>query len=658
MARALLGAATLAAVLAHGVAAAQPYVFPRYGSAAEVEADCQRLLADQKAAERRLEQGSADGGVAVLVALDAMTIRYEDTLGPLALLASVHPDKAIRDAADACELGHQEFHSAFLQNATVHALLRQVQPADDIDRRYLRDTLDAFEDSGVGLSVEKQARVRAINTEITRLAQEFERRIREDRTRVPYTAAELKGVPAGVRRREQRDAQGRYLLGLDAPTVGPVLERAVSATTREHMWRAAYAQGGRENLKVLARLAELRREAARLFGFDSYDDFVLRRRMAKSEAAVAGFLAEVQAAVAERELRDLAMLRAEKAKRQKTPIERTMIERWDVSYYRERVRAGKYNVDQEPFRRHFPPEASLQFVYALAERLFGVRFVPQPQTLWHRDARAYGVSDVATGRELGTLFVDLYPRADKYNHAAVWSFRNGSTRAARRPAAGLVANFDRKGLSIEELETLLHEFGHALHALLSTTRYAAQGGTNVQHDFAEAPSQMLEDWVYDPKVLALFQQFCKACPPVPPALIARAERARQFAKGIEFARQQLYASYDLAVYGRRSEDPMALWARMESATPIGHVPGSMFPASFAHIATNYAAGYYGYLWSLAVAEDLRTAFAADKLDPSVGRRYRDTVLARGGEVAPEDLLRQFLGRPTDRQAFFKSLAKE
>lgn len=651
----LLRCVALTSALVAGAAGAQPFAFPRHADAAQIGAECQRLLADQKASEQRLEQLPADGGVSVLLALDAMVIRYEDTLGPLSLLAAVHPGKPIRDAAEACEVSYQDFSNGFLQNPKVYALIKQVQPADEIDRRYLRDQLDAFEDSGVGLSVEKQARVRAISTELTRLSQEFERRIREDKTRVPFSAAELKGVPPAVWKRSKRDVQGRYLLGLDYPTSGPVLERADRAATRERMWRAVTDQGGAENLKTLAQIAQLRREYASLFGFDSYADFVLRRRMAKNEVAVSGFLADVKGAVAQRELADLAALRAAKAKQLKTPLADTVVRRWDVAYYNERVRATKYAVEEERFRRYFPPEASVQFVFALAERLFGVRFAPVQQPLWHADARAFEVSDAATQRALGTLFVDLYPRADKYNHAAVWPMRSPSTLAQRRPAAGLVVNFNRKGLTIGELETLLHEFGHALHALLSATRYAGGG---VQLDFVEAPSQMLEDWVYDPKVLALFQQVCKSCPPVPAALIARADRARHFAKGISVARQHLFASYDLAVYGRRSEEPMALWARMEGATPIGHVAGSMFPAGFGHIATHYGAGYYGYLWSLVVAEDLRTAFAADKLDPAVGRRYRESVLARGGEVAPEDMLRRFLGRPTDSKAFFDSLAKE
>lgn len=656
MLRAACAAAAVAATSA--IAQTQPFVFPRYDSAKPIDIACQKLIADQKDAEKRLEQAAADGGAGTLAALDAFNTRYEDTLGPLGLLAAVHPDKAIRDAAEACDLAYQDFNSAFFQNPRIYALLKQVQAADPVDRRTLRDVLDAFEDSGVGLPVEKQARARAINTEVTRLSQEFERRIREDRTRVPFTAAELKGVPPSVWQRATRDAKGRYLLGLDYPTSTPVLERAHAAATRERMWRAIMGLGGAENIKVLAQLVALRREYAQLFGFDSYADFVLRRRMAKNATAVSAFLDEVQGAVAKREVADLDKLRADKARRERTPLGETRIERWDAAYYTERVRSATYRVDQEAFRRHFPPEASVQFVFAVAERLFGVRFAASTQPLWHPDARAYEVREKAGDQLLGTLYVDLYPRADKYNHAAVWPIRMSTALAQRRPAAALVVNFNRKGLTIEELETLLHEFGHAVHNLLSQTRYAANGGSNVQLDFAEAPSQMLEEWVYDPKVLALFQQVCRACPPVPPEMIERAGRARHFAKGIFFARQHLFASYDLALYGAKPQDPLALWTQMEGATPLGHVPGSVFPAQFGHIATGYAAGYYGYLWSLVVAEDLRSAFAADRLDPAVGRRYRDTVLANGGQLAPEDLVQQFLGRSFSNQAFFQFLSKE
>jgi len=372
--------------------------------------------------------------------------------------------------------------------------------------------------------------------------------------------------------------------------------------------------------------------------------------MAHDESTVSAFLASVQDAVARREVADLAQLQAE--------LPAVPLQRWDVPYLTERLRRERHGVDQEQFRPYFPPDASLAFVFRVAERLFGVTFEAQPQPLWHPDAQAFTVHDGAGGAYLGTLFVDLYPRAGKYNHAAVWGLRNVSTRTGRSPAVALVVNFNRAGLNLDELETLLHEFGHALHGLLSATRYASQGGTNVQLDFVEAPSQMLEDWVYDPKVVALFQQVCVACPPVPDDLLARAFSAREFGKGVRFARQRLFAAYDLALYGRRPGDPMALWREMESATPLGHVPGSMFPAGFGHIAGGYAAGYYSYLWSLVLAEDLRTAFAADRLSTDTGRRYRETVLSQGGQVDAADLLHRFLGRPTTNVAFFRALSRQ
>jgi thimet oligopeptidase len=636
-------------------ASAQVYEFPRFDSAAQVRAECERMIFDLKRQSGAIETLPESGDV--FEALDALMRRTEDSLGPLWLLPAVHPVKAVRDAADACDLAYQGFSSAFLQNAKVHARLKRAQPADDIERRLQRDQLDAFEDSGVGLAPKAQRRARQINSELTRLSQLFDRRIRESRLRVAYTEAELEGVPGDVWKNAPRDARGRYRLGLDYPTAEPVLDKAVRADTRERMWRATMQQGGAANLKTLSQLAQLRREYARLFGFDSYADFVLRRRMARSEVEASRFLAEVQDAVAQRERADLALLREAKARETNTALEATTVKRWDLRYFTEKAREQTYSVDQEAFRAYFPPQRSLDFVFALAQRLFGVRFEPVPQALWHPKAQAYAARD-ESGALLGTLFVDLYPRADKYNHAAVWSFRNVSTRAGRLPAAALVVNFNDKGLTLSELETLLHEFGHALHALLSKTRYTLQGGTNTQLDFVEAPSQMLEDWVYDPKVLALFQQVCPECPPVPPEMIERAGRARHFAKGIATTRQLIFARYDLALYGRRPEDPMRLWARMESATPVGHVKGSMFPANFSHVAGGYSAGYYAYMWSLVVAEDLRTAFAADRLDPVVGRRYRDTVLANGGQVLPEDLVQRFLGRAGNRDAFYKSLNQQ
>jgi thimet oligopeptidase len=638
---------------------AQGYVFPTYTSAEQVQQACDGYLADAQQQEKRLQSLTpAQASKQLLRGLDAMTISNEDVLGPLALLNSVHPDKAIRDAADECDLKAQAFNSAFLQNPRVYALLKKLKPTDKIDRQFWRDQLDAFEDSGVGLAPAQQARAQAITAETTKLGQDFAKRIREEKTKLAFTADELEGVPSAVWQSAKKDDFGRYLLGLDSPTFEPVVSLAVQSPTRERMWRAFLNQGGMANIQTLEQLEQLRREYAQLFGYASYADFQLRRRMAKSADKVQDFLAEVKTTVAQRELADLEELRVAKAEHLKRPLADTTLHRWDVAFYSERIRRARFGVDQEQFRPYFPPEASLAFVFGVAERLFGVKYEARPQALWHADAHAYDVRDAKDKHFIGTLFVDLYPRADKYNHAAVWSFRNVSTLAGRKPAAGLVVNFNREGLTLDELETLLHEFGHSLHALLSNTRYASQGGTNVQLDFVEAPSQMLEDWVYDPHVLALFQAVCASCKPVPPELLAQATQARDFGKGVMFARQHLFASYDLALHTKDAPQPLPTWVKMESATPLGHVDGTLFPAGFGHIASGYAAGYYSYLWSLVLAEDLRTAFAADRLSARVGARYRADVLSQGGQVPPAEMMRHFLGRETNSKAFFLALKRQ
>jgi len=629
--------------------------FPVYANVAELVAACDSGLAAAGERVTALEKHAADASW--LAALDALNAYVEDVSAPFSVIQNTHPDKAMRDAAQACQLRWADFESTFGQNEQIYRAARDVVSRDAIDRSFARDTREDFEDSGVALPPEQRRRAKEISDRIAALGQEFQQRVRDADIKVAFAPAELAGVPDAVWATKPRDGEGRVLLGLDSPTYLPVVQLADRAVARERMWRAKQNEGGAANLMVLAELAALRREYAGLFGLPSFGDFQLRRRMAENTANAQRFLDEVRGAVTERERRDLEELRLAKAAQLGTPLTATQLDRWDVAYYLERVRRERYSVDQEAFRPYFPPEASLKVVMRIAEKMLGIRYERVPIALWHADVQAYAVSDAATGRPLATFYVDLYPREGKYSHAAVWSMRNESSLTGRTPQAVLVVNLNREGLTLQELETLLHELGHALHNNLSTARYMSQAGTRVQRDFVEAPSQMLEDWVYDKRVLQLFSEVCPSCKPVPDAMIERARVARDYGKGIQTARQLLYASYDLALYSTEVVDPLALWARMEGSTPLGHVPGTMFPAGFGHSAVGYAAGYYGYLWSLVVAMDLRTAFAADRLDPGAGARYRRTILARGRELPPRELVREFLGRETNAKAFFEDLQR-
>lgn len=629
--------------------------FPAYENAQQLSAACEAGLAGAKARVAALEKMAP--GDAWLAAFDDITAYIEDASGPIYLLQNVHPDKSIRDAAQVCTLRWADFESTLGQNATLFQALKQVAPRDAIDRGFVAYSLEDFEDSGVALAPAQRERAKQINNRITEAGQQFAARVRDTKVETPFTAAELAGVPEAVFRDKPRDAEGRFLLGIDYPTLVPVLERAEAGATRERMWRAKQIEGGEANLLLLAELAQLRREYARLFGASSFSDFQLRRRMAETTATTTRFLGDVKGAVEAREQRDLEELRLAKAAHLGTTPASTRLNRWDVGFYTERIRNERYAVDQEAFRPYFPSRESLLFVMRLAEKMLGIRYTEVPAPLWHPEATAFAVSDAVTGAPIAALYVDPYPRDGKYGHAAVFSFRNGAARVGRIPQAALVVNFNRTGLTLDELETLLHEMGHALHNNLSQTRYAAQAGTRVQRDFVEAPSQMLEDWVYDKEVLKLFAEVCPGCKTVPDEMIDKARIARDYGKGVRVARQHLFASFDLALHGTDAQEPLALWARMEESTPLGHVPGTLFPAGFGHIAGGYAAGYYGYLWSYVVALDLRTAFAGHRLDPVIGARYRHTVLAQGRQMPPRDLVRSFLGRETNSQAFFDDLAR-
>ncbi|MDQ6638949.1 MAG: Zn-dependent oligopeptidase [Pseudomonadota bacterium] len=649
----VLGASVIGAAASAAASLPGP-AFPSFASASALTAACEAALVDAGRRVKMLEEHAPDARW--LAAWDDLNAWVEDASGPVGLLENVHPDKSIREAAQACNQRWSEFASTLGQNETLYRALMKVKPRDAIEREFVKFAREGFEDSGVSLAPADRDQAKQLSDRIADLDKQFSARIRDANVRIAVGEEDLAGVPEEVWKGKPRDDAGKVLLGLDYPTLNPILERAEKAATRERFWRAKQNEGGDANLALLGELAGLRRDYARLFGMRTFADFQLRRRMVENAETTERFLDEVRAAVRARELRDLDELRDAKARHVGTAAA-TRLERWDVGFYTERLRRERYSVDQEAFRAYFPAEESLRFVMRVAERMFGIRYTPAPANLWHEDARAYAVSDARSGEPLATLYVDPYPRQGKYNHAAVWPLRNASTREHRVPQAALVVNNDRKGLTLGELETLLHEMGHALHNNLSATRNAQQSSSYVQLDFVEAPSQMLEDWVYDKKVLKLFAEVCPACRPVPDEMIDQARAARDFGKGIRTARQLLYASYDLALYTVDAPDPMALWSRMEGATPLGHVSGTQFPASFAHIAGGYAAGYYGYLWSLVVAHDLRTAFKDDRLDPVIGARYRRTVLAQGRQLSPRELVRDFLGRETNAKAFFDDLAR-
>ena len=661
--RAALAAALWAAVsmgASAANAAAERPALPLY-TAAQIPVVCDKGLVDVRQSLADLESMPLKRASVKTVfhAINRMQIVVEDVEGPVYLLSNVHPDKAIRGAAEACLLKFNEFDTDLLQSEPLYRRVLAVNATTAVERKLKKDLVEGFEDTGVALPGPKRARMKVIIQKLEEARQVFERNIRENKTKLTFTAEEMRGLPASYLEKAKRDEKGNYVLGFEYPEYFPFMTNADDEDARRRYQFEFTNRGTTANLDVLAEVIALRREMASLFGMKSYAQFSLRRKMAQTPKAVHDFLEGVKSVVREVAVKDAAELRALKAERLGKPIAEVKINNWDSAYYRDKLRKSRYNIDREALREYFPSDASIAWVMHISSVLYGVEFRPAVGTsaipVWHPEVTYYDVHDAKTGRFIGGMYLDLYPRDGKFSHAANFGVRSTSLLERRTPYGVLVANLDRKGLENTELETLVHEFGHALHHVFANTAYVAHGGSGLEWDFVEAPSQMYEEWARRIESLRLITKFCNGCKPVDADLVHRMEAARKIGVGLRYVDQHLYADYDVTVYGETPVDPMKTWERMEGETVLGHTPGTQGPGSFEHIIRGYAAGYYGYMWSEVLALDMLSAYGKNIMNPAAGRRFRDIVLAPGGERPAAKMVEQFLGRKPSNAAFIAEI---
>lgn len=626
----------------------------------EVSQAAERALARAKELLAEIEAvplESADTKT-ILDAWDDTAIVLEDAFGPISLLNSVHPDKDVRDACDVALVQESSFLTSVFQNEGFYQRVLKIAPKSIAERELRKHLIEAFEDSGVSLEAGKRERFKDISERLTELGQEFARNIRENETRLRFTLEECRGLPQSWLDRVTRDDEGNFVVGFDYPDYVPFMMNAHDEEARRRYWTANTLRGTERNLAVLDEIVALRKEIADLYGVPSYAHYVTKRRMVETPETVTRFLEDVRKVVNEAEVRDLGQLSELKAELTGLPVEQARINRWDVSYYRERLRERRYAIDQEELRRYFPTPSTIEWMLDVTQQLYGVRFERGSVPVWHDDVIYLDVLDAASGDPIGGIYLDLYPRDGKYKHAAAWPVRGVSRRSGRKPISVLVTNFNRTGLTHDELETLMHEFGHVLHGVLSRTWYVGHAGTSVERDFVEAPSQMYEEWASRMESLSLLRRHCGECPQIDQSLVDRLRAAKRFGAGIDYGRQLLYAAFDMALSSESPGRALDLWRSMEGATPMGHVDGTQFPGTFEHIASGYAAGYYGYMWAKLIALDFVTAFGADIMNRETGRRFRELILSRGSEEPAREMVERFLGRPVASDAFFDHIRGE
>lgn len=579
--------------------------------------------------------------------------------GQMGLIANVSPEKTLRSAAEKCGLELSKFAVELFQDTQLYTLIKKTEGVDGIDAKLKEDLIYGFEKSGAGLSPKGQARYKVIVAQMEKITQDFNRNIRDNPTKVLMSDDDMVGLPMDYINAQKKNKEGRYELGFEYPQYQPFMMLATSSEARKRYYMAFQNRGTDKNLPILEELVKLRTEMAQLFGLKTYAQYALQKRMAQTPKNVLDFLAQVRETVNEGEKQDLDKIQAFRAKVEKVSMDAAKINRWDLAYWENAYKKANFNVDQEALRAYMLAEPTIDWALSMTANMYGVKLQPRQVPTWHKDVRYFDVIEAKSRQIISGIYLDLYPREGKYGHAAAFPVQGSSTLAGQLPISVLVTNFNRKGFSYQEMNTLLHELGHVMHGALSNTRYVDQSGTSVERDFVEVPSQMYEEWGRRYETLSQLSKSCAYCKPFTPELVAQINAAEKFGKGIFYARQWLYASYDMALYGedyaKTPQGVLPLWEKMEGATQVGHVKGTQFPGNFAHIAGGYAAGYYSYMWSEVIVLDIVSAFGDNLLNPKLGRAFRDLVLSQGSQQTGSALARDFLGREPSPYAFFKEI---
>ena len=628
------------------------------GTPEELARGCRDDMDRARAEAERAKAARGRSTAEVLRAFDAAFGILADAAARASLARNVHPDPAMRDAAESVERDVDALSTELSLDRGLYDALAAVDASgEDAATRYLVEkSLRDFRRAGVDRDEATRVKVRALREELVRIGQEFGRNIKDDVRRVELDPAELEGLPEDWRRAHPPGADGKVAVTTDNTDYVPFMTYARSGRAREALWRLYRLRGHPANLDVLSRMLARRAELARVLGYPSWAAYVAEDKMIRSADAAAAFIERIAAAAEPRMRRDFAQLL--ERKREEVPgAER--VEPWDSAYLQERVKAERYGFDSQSVRPYFEYARVKEGVLDVTGRLFGISYRRVPGApAWHADVEAYDVEE--DGRVLGRIHLDMFPRQGKYKHYAQFTLASGQ-EGVRLPEGVLVCNFPRPApgtpalMEHGDVKTFFHEFGHLLHHVLGgRTRWAGQSGVATEWDFVEAPSQMLEEWVWDPGVLARFARHAETGEPIPATLVRRMKAADEYGKGLMVRQQMFYAGTSLELHRRDPDglDTTRLVAELqERYTPFRHVEGTYFHESFGHL-DGYSAIYYTYMWSLVIAKDLCGPFrAAGLMDPGVARRYRRAILEPGGSRPAADLVKEFLGRPHGFEAY-------
>lgn len=590
-----------------------------------------------------------------------------DSVSPLTFMSSVSRDAKLRAEGSACEEKIGQLYPAIVADKKLYRALKHGVTGSDDSKRLAAETFREFEKNGMGLADDKLEALKALKQNLASLEAKYALNLNNDKSEVKFTKTELSGATPNFLARLPKPVDGKISVTTKSTDYLQVMENVKSPEARRRMMFAYLNRAAETNTKLLEEAVALRAEAAKILGIPNWADVRMSGRMAKSSAAVMTFLNGLKEKLVARKDQDLAKLLAFK---KTLDPKATAVAPEDVAYLSNQLKKKNYALDEELVAEYFPAEKTMDGVFEIYSTLFGVKFVETKEAkVWADGVKLYEIRDTKSGDLRAYFFKDTIPREGKYGHAAAFSLLSGreldgKKKAYAKPISAIVANFTPPAngkpslLHHDEVETLFHEFGHIMHQTLTKAPFGSLSGSSVAGDFVEAPSQMLENWVWNPEILKKISSHYKSGKPLPDELIAKMIELKNFNQGYSYIRQLLFGLFDMKIHSSSPPvDVTKTYAEMHKEL-FGYAPlaGTHFPASFGHMMGGYDAGYYGYLWSEVYAQDMFSRFEKEGLlNPQTGTDYRQAVLEPGNMRDALELLKQFLGREPNNQAFYKKL---
>ncbi len=591
------------------------------------------------------------------------------------LIGNTHPDDATRDQANASMSDLNKFENELqldenlFQAVKEYSKTKEAAGLSGYKKKFLTETVRDFERNGFALPKDQRDSLKVLLDKLGDLGIAFNQNIAAVSDFLVVTEQDMEGMPEDYKS-GRRQEDGTYKIDLSYPSYSAFMKSATSGSARKALWMKYNNRAADVNLDVLSEILRYRQKTSRLLGYNTYGEYRVADRMAKTTQAVWDFENRLMEKVKAKAKVDYdELLEAKRAYLKDAKVK--TIDPWEASFYNNILLQQKYQVDQEKVKEYFELNNVIDGLFRISQHLFDVQFeeIADP-SVWHEDVRAFAVRQ--DGRLIGRFYLDLYPRANKYSHAACFAMIRGKQMESgyQMPVATLVCNFpqptaDRPALMYHALgsssvETFFHEFGHVLHNLLTTSELYSFAGTQVARDFVEAPSQIFENWAWNYDALKLFAKHYKTGEVLPKEMFDRMLAARNVGSGIAASYQIFYGVLDMTLHDRF--DPNGTKTTTDVVkevqnriTPYPYVEGTHMQAAFGHLE-GYGASYYGYLWSKVYSADMFSVFDKNGiLDKNTGRRYREIILARGATQEPLELVKEFLGREPNEEAFLKAL---